>query len=235
MVVPVYNEGANIARLCERALATLPPGYELLICYDFEGDDTIPALNALPAEKKPADTRTVLNTLGRGVRYAIEAGFRAARSPVVIVTMADLSDESNYFEEMIKSVEGGAWVCCGSRYMKGGKQIGGPFLKGLMSRTAGLTLYWFTGIPTHDATNSFKVYSKKFLDDVKIESKAGFSLGMELCVKAHFAGGRVTEYPATWYDRTAGESRFKLWAWMPTYLKWYFYAYRKRYLGWLLG
>jgi dolichol-phosphate mannosyltransferase len=234
VVVPVYNEAGNIQRLCNRVMTNLPPDYELLICYDFEGDNTIPALNALPADKKPANVRPVLNTLGRGVRYAIEAGFRAAQAPVVLVTMADLSDESPYIENMIKSVEDGAWMSCGSRYMKGGKQIGGPFLKRTLSRTAGITLYWFAGVPTHDATNSFKAYSKKFLDSVTIESYAGFSLGMELCVKAHFSGGKVTEFPATWYDRLEGKSRFRLWAWMPTYLKWYFYAYKKRYLAWLL-
>ena len=47
LVVPVYNEGANIAAFC-KALARAPEGYELLICHDFEGDDTLPALELLP-------------------------------------------------------------------------------------------------------------------------------------------------------------------------------------------
>src|SRR5436190_6047395 len=93
VVVPVYNEGKNIAAYCREAARYFPPNYELLICYDFEGDDTLPALAALPAADKPANLRLVLNTLGRGVRYAIEAGMRAARAPVVVVSMADLSDD----------------------------------------------------------------------------------------------------------------------------------------------
>ena len=55
-----------------------------------------------------------------------------------------------------------------------------------------------------------------------------FSLGIELTVKAHLAGGRVEEVPATWTDRTAGQSRFRLWKWLPNYLRWYFYAFRGR-------
>ena len=50
--------------------------------------------------------------------------------------------------------------------MRGGRQVGGPLLKRLMSRTAGLTLHWFAGVATHDATNNFKLYSRRFLEAV---------------------------------------------------------------------
>ena len=78
----------------------------------------------------------------------------------------------------------GADVVSASRYMRGGGQIGGPRLKRLMSRAAGLTLHWFAGVPTHDPTNNFKLYSRAFLDAVTIESTAGFELALELTVKA---------------------------------------------------
>jgi dolichol-phosphate mannosyltransferase len=230
VVVPVFNEAANIGNLCQTALRELPGNYELLICYDFDGDSTLPALAALPADQKPASLRLVKNSLGKGVRYAIEAGMRAAAAPVVLVTMADLSDSLNRVEEMVNRAAAGVDVVCGSRYMKGGKQIGGPKLKGFLSRGAGLSLYWLTGLPTHDPTNSFKAYRKEFLDVTPIESTAGFCLGLELTVKAHFSGRRVEEVPATWQDRTAGESRFKLMKWLPMYLHWYFLAFRKRWL-----
>ena len=74
--------------------------------------------------------------------------------------------------------------------MKGGRQVGGPWLKGLLSRMAGLTLHWLSGLPTHDPTNSFKAYRRDFLQRTTIESTAGFCLGLELTVKAHFNGGR---------------------------------------------
>jgi glycosyltransferase involved in cell wall biosynthesis len=230
VVVPVYNEGKNIAAYCREALSDFPPNYELLICYDFDGDDTLPALAALPPHEKPAIVRPVLNTLGRGVRYAIEAGMRAAQAPVVVVSMADLSDDFRKVNEMVERAERGADVVCASRYSTGGKQIGGPFLKGLMSRTAGVSLHYLAGLPTTDPTNSFKAYRKDFLDRTRIESTVGFCLGLELTAKAHLHGGRVEEVPAVWRDRTAGESRFQVWKWLPHYLKWYFYAFRPRSL-----
>jgi hypothetical protein len=231
VVVPVFDEAANIGPFCRAALAELPPGYELLVCYDYPGDTTLPALAALPADERPDRLRLVHNTLGRGVRFAIEAGMRAAAAPVVVVSMVDLSDDYRIAEEMVSRAERGAAVVCASRYMRGGRQIGGPWLKGLLSRTAGVTLRWLAGVPTHDPTNSFKAYRRDFLARTPIESPAGFSLALELTVKAHFAGERVEEIPATWRDRTAGESRFRLLAWLPDYLRWYLWALRRRWFS----
>lgn len=230
VVVPVFHEAENIGPFCRAVLSELPPGYELLVCYDMPEDRTLPALEALPADAKPARIRLVHNTLGRGVRYAIEAGMRAAEAPVVLVSMVDLSDDYRIVEEMVARAEAGAAVVCASRYMPGGQQIGGPWLKGLLSRTAGVSLHWLAGLPTRDPTNSFKAYRRDFLERTPIESTAGFCLGMELTVKAHFAGERVEEIPATWRDRTEGESRFRLAAWLPLYLRWYFWALRRRWL-----
>jgi dolichol-phosphate mannosyltransferase len=231
VVVPVFHEAANIGPFCRAVLSSFPPGYELLVCYDMEEDSTLPALDALPASDKPPVIRLVRNDLGRGVRFAIETGMRSAATPVVIVTMVDLSDDYRIVEEMVSRAEAGAAVVCASRYMPGGRQLGGPWLKGLLSRAAGVTLHWLASVPTRDPTNSFKAYRKDFLDRTPIESTAGFSLGLELTVKAHFSGRLVEEIPATWRDRTAGESRFRLAAWLPLYLRWYLWALRRRWLS----
>ncbi|MBV8780021.1 MAG: glycosyltransferase [Phycisphaerae bacterium] len=229
VVVPVFNEAENIGAFCAKALAELPPTYELLICYDFDGESTLPALAALPPDKKPPGLHLVKNDLGRGVRYAIEAGMRAATAPVVVVMMADLSDDFAIVDEIVRRCEAGADVVCPSRYMRGGRQIGGPWLKGMLSRCAGVSLYYLAGLPTHDATNSFRAYRKSFLDGQQIESTAGFCLAMELTVKCHWTGGRVEEVPASWWDRTAGESRFQLKKWLPLYLHWYFWAFKNQW------
>jgi dolichol-phosphate mannosyltransferase len=75
----------------------------------------------------------------------------------------------------------------------------------LLSRTAGLTLHWFAGVPIHDATNNFKLYSRRFLDATTIESEAGFELALELSVKATLQRRRLAEVPTTWRDRTGGD------------------------------
>ncbi|HEY7514745.1 MAG TPA: glycosyltransferase, partial [Vicinamibacteria bacterium] len=120
VVVPVFNEGANIEGWCRSARAAMPPGGEVLVVYDFDGDDTLPALARLPADARPPAVRAVRNDLGPGVRYAIEAGMRAARAPVTVVSMADLSDDLPRLGEMVARAEGGASVVCASRYAPGG-------------------------------------------------------------------------------------------------------------------
>jgi glycosyltransferase involved in cell wall biosynthesis len=225
VVVPVYNEADTIGAFCLAARQHLKPSYELLVCYDFDEDTTLAALESIPESQRPENIRLVRNRLGKGVRYAIEAGLRAARHEAVVVTMVDLSDNLADVERMLEEFHRGADVDS-----RGGGQIGGPLVKRLLSRAAGLSLYWLAGLPTRDATNSFKVYRRSFLERTVIESTAGFCLGLELTVKAHFSGGRVAEVPTVWQDRSAGQSRFRLWKWLPHYLHWYFWALRSAWL-----
>ena len=91
-------------------------------------------------------------------------------------------------------------------------------------RTAGLMLRWFGRFPTHDATNNFRLYDAAFVREVGIESTGGFEVAIELTAKAFRRGLRVGEVPTTWRDRAAGESRFRMWRWIPRYLRWWFYA-----------
>lgn len=219
-MVPVYNEGENVVAtlrgIVERS-RTRP--LEVLVVYDFDGDTTVPVVERLQSEIPELVLHK--NTIGRGVLNAIKSGLAAARAPYVLVTMGDGSDDPGDIDSMYVLAKGGADVVAGSRYMRGGHQLGGPLLKRSMSRAAGLSLHWVAGIPVHDATSNFRMYSRRLLDKVTIESDGGFELGIELTVKAHLLGMRVAEVPTTWRDRTAGQSRFQLWRWLPRYLRWY--------------
>ena len=77
---------------------------------------------------------------------------------------------------------------------------------------------------THDATNSFKAYSRDFLREVGIESDAGFTLGIEMVAKAKRRGLPVAEIPTIWLDRASGTSNFKVTRWIERYLSWWFFA-----------
>lgn len=228
VVVPVYNESGNIAT-CLRRLAAALSGveHEILICYDFDGDTTLPAIEAMP--DRPATVRLVKNDLGRGAAFAIRSGFAAAQGDCIVTTMADLSDPPEVILAMADKIrKEGADVVSGSRYMKGGSQTGGPRLKRLLSRAAGLSLHYIAAVGTHDATTNFRAYSRRFLDSVTVESTHGFELAIELTVKAHLKGFKVSEVPSSWTDRSAGESRFRMWHWIPLYLKWYLLALEGR-------
>jgi glycosyltransferase involved in cell wall biosynthesis len=225
IIIPVYNEAENIREALSAIEKRIITPHRIYIVYDFEEDNTLPV--AKEFLDKGTDMRLVRNPV-QGVVNAIKTGLKEAEEDYLLVTMADLSDDYTIVDHMCRLMDEGYDVVCGSRYMKGGKQIGGPFLKKTISRIADVSLSYITGLPTHDATNSFKLYRKSMLDSINIESDGGFEIGMEIAVKAHFSGFRVTEVPCTWTEREKGESRFKILKWAPKYLRWYFYATGKR-------
>jgi len=227
IVLPVYNEGEAVVPVIRALADSVHHPCEILVVYDFDGDTTVPVARALAAEMPIV--KPLRNELGRGVLNAMKAGIAAASAPYVLISMADASDEPDVVDAMVALAIDGADLVAGSRYMKGGRQIGGPLLKRTMSRVAGLTLHWFAGVPIHDSTSNFKLYSRSFLDSITIESTAGFELALELSVKATLAGRRLAEVPTTWRDRTSGKSNFQLRKWLPNYLHWYFAAFRGRF------
>lgn len=225
--MPVYNEGEVIDQTIEKVESSVQTPHELLIIYDMDEDTTVPPVKKL--QKKYPQVKLIKNIYGRGALNALKTGLNMAQGEAVCIMMADLTDDPEVLNKMMEKFEEGYDVVAASRYMKGGHQIGGPRLKQLLSRVAGISLHYLVALPTHDATNSFRLYSKKFLNKVRIESNGGFELAIELTVKAHFGGFKVTEVPTTW-TYSAKTSRFYLAKWLPKYLKWYLWAVKKRYL-----
>ena len=160
IVIPVYNEGAVIEKTLAEVEAKVHSLHRVYIVYDFPEDNTIPVVCQW-AKTHSADLILVQNCFGRGALNAIKTGFQKAEGDVVLVVMADMSDDLSGVDQMYALTRAGCGVVCGSRYCKGGRQIGGPFFKSLMSRMAGLSLHWLISLPTHDVTNSFKMYQKK--------------------------------------------------------------------------
>lgn len=226
IVLPVYNEGEAVEPVLRALAAAVTTPHEMIVVWDFDGDTTRPVVERLASEIP--GLRGHRNDLGRGVLNAMKAGIAESQGRYVLISMADGSDEPHLVDGMVALARDGADVVAASRYMRGGRQLGGPPLKRLMSRVAGLTLHWFAGVPTHDPTNNFKLYARRFLDEVTIESEAGFELALELTVKATLAERKIAEVPTTWRDRTAGQSNFKLRKWLPHYLRWYVAALRGR-------
>lgn len=227
IIVPVYNEGENFAALRTALASAIRSPFEVYVVYDFDEDTTVPAVQRAIAE---GDNRFFLrkNTVRRGVVGALLTGFKLVDEGPVLVVMGDLSDDLSQVDRMVDLHRQGYHIVAASRYMPGGRLLGGPVLKRNLSKWGGRTLRWLRGIPTSDATNAFKLYDAQMLNSLAIESRGGFEISLEITVKAFLAGYRITEFPTTWRDRTQGKSRFRLWHWLPLYLKWYFYAFRPR-------
>ena len=226
VVVPAYQEGEGIVPVLERMGEAIKIDAEIVVVIDDESDSTAPFVREFATRDPRA--RLAINTYGRGPANAIKFGIDDASARVVVVTMADGCDDPFQIDHLTRLVERGVVVAAASRYVRSGQQVGGPWFKGFMSRIAGLTLYFFARVGTRDATNSYKAYSKSFIDAVGVESDKGFEIGIELVAKARRYRQPVAEIPTIWLDRAFGASNFKLMAWLPRYLHWYFFSFGPR-------
>ena len=226
IVIPAYNEAEAIAPCLTRIQDSVKLDHEVLIVVDSPSDSTAAAFEAIAERFR--QTRLLVQNYGRGPANAIRYGFDKAAAPCTVVTMADGSDDVRIIDDLVRLVERGCVIAAASRYMPGGAQIGGPRLKKAMSKGAGMTLHWFAGVGTRDATNSFKAYSTEFVRSVGIDSRNGFEIAIELVAKARRRRLPIAEVPTIWLDRDAGVSNFQLRKWLPEYLHWYRHAYGRR-------
>jgi glycosyltransferase involved in cell wall biosynthesis len=223
VVIPAYNEGDSIVPVLERLVGAVESDVEVLVVVDFAEDTTVPVVEKFATDHP--QVRAVVNSYGRGPANAIRYGIDQVTNPVVVVTMADGSDDPRQIDDLARLVDRGVVVAAASRYSPGGQQVGGPLLKGMLSRGAGRSLALLGRVGTKDATNSFKAYSTDFIREVGIHSRSGFEIGLELTAKARRLRRPVAELPTIWLDRDVGESNFQLKAWIPKYLRWYRFAF----------
>ncbi len=226
VIVPAHHEGDAITVVIDRLFELVRLSCEVLVVVDDASDSTVPAVAAY--ECKEPRIRCLINTYGPGPANAIRFGIDAAAAPVAVVTMADGCDDARQIDDLVRLVERGVAVAAASRYMPGGQQVGGPVLKGLLSGMAGRSLRVLAHVGTRDATNSFKAYSTDFVREVGIDSRDGFEIGIELTAKAKRLRRPVAELPTIWLDRQAGTSNFKIASWIPSYLRWYRFAFGPR-------
>ena len=229
VVIPVYNEGANIAPTLRALANNVKTPLRVLICYDREDDNTLPAIAAIRGALGGLVIENVRNT-GRGAHGAVLSGFAASKAPYAVVLPADDDYNAGMLDAMVAKADSGCDIVCASRFMAGGGMHRCPWLKAVLVRAGNFTLYHIARLPTHDASNGFRLFSRRVMDQIAIESTRGFCYSIELLVKCHRLRWRVGEVPAQWYERTQGTSRFQVIKWLPDYLRWYAYAFATTYL-----
>ncbi|MBV6487417.1 MAG: glycosyltransferase [Pseudorhodoplanes sp.] len=229
IVIPVYNEGGNILRTLAALARELRTPARVLICYDREDDDTLPAIRGNPEAAGALPVAFVRNR-GRGAHSAVMAGFAASTAPFVLVYPADDDYNAGMLDAMAAKAEQGHDIVCASRFMPGGSMTGCPWLKAVLVRAANFTLRHIARLPTHDASNGFRLFSRRAIECIAIESDSGFCYSIELLVKCHRLGWPIGEVPARWFERAHGQSRFRVLRWLPAYLRWYVYAFATTYL-----
>ncbi len=229
IVIPVYNEGANIISTLASIAPAVKTPLRVLICYDHEADDTLPAIRN---NRDALGNMTIefVRNVGSGVHGAVMTGFAASTAPYVLVFPADDDFNASIIDAMVAKAQAGCDIVCASRFMAGGGMYGCPWLKAGLARAGNFTLYHLARLPTHDASNGFRLFSRHAIDRIEIESEHGFCYSIEMLVKCHRLGWRIGEVPARWFQRAQGQSRFQVIKWLPAYLRWYGYAFATTWL-----
>lgn len=229
IVIPVYQEGENITHLLDSFLAEVHTACRVLICYDRDDDSTLAAIGGYP--KRDALDIVFVKNRARGPHGAVMTGLTQSTAPFALVYMADDDFNARRIDGMVEKAEQGCDIVVASRFVPGGCMIGAPWLKGFLVRGASFTLYHLARLPVHDPSNGLRLFSRRVIDEIAVESDSGFCYSIELLVKCHRLGWPIGEVPIEWYERAAGQSRFRVLKWLPKYLRWYFYAFATTWLG----
>lgn len=221
IIIPVYNEGKNIIKVFDHLQINIKNKFIILLCYDHEDDDLFLYLNEL--KKKNINFKLIKNKFF-GPCGAVKTGFLFSDADIKIVYPVDDLINGNIIDKMVQNYNEGYDIVAPSRFMKGGSMKKCPLVKSILVRFASFTLYHLSSIPIEDASNGFRLFSKKILNKYEIESKLGFAYSLELLVKAHRDGFKITQIPSSWEERELGKSKFRILKWIKEYLKWYFYG-----------
>jgi dolichol-phosphate mannosyltransferase len=228
IILPAYHEQDNIEKVINGINQFVKTPFLITVVIQDKNDPTVLVLKKI--QKKNKAVQITYTEDGIGMLKALRHGIKATRKEIIVIMMSDLSDNPKDIDKMVKKINMGYDLVCASRYIKRGKRVGGPKLKGFLSNFACISLRLLTKIPTSDSTNAFKCFKRTLINSIKIQSKEGFELPLEITVKAFAKGFKISEVPTIWRDRKKGSSKFNTIKNLKYYLRWYMLGVKNAFL-----
>jgi glycosyltransferase involved in cell wall biosynthesis len=210
VVVPTFNEAGNIETLVSAVRLVLPAA-QVLVVDDGSPDGTADLAEGLGATMGNVEVvrRTSKDGLGAayrfGLRHAIEQG-----AEICVQMDADLSHDPAALPALVAVVEHGADLAIGSRYVPGGITLNWPRRRRMVSRWGNRYAAGVLGLAVNDVTAGYRAYRATALERMQFDSvrAEGYGFQIEMTYRLVRLGGRIVEFPITFRDRTAGESKF---------------------------
>ncbi len=208
IVIPTYNERANLTAVIERITGSLPHA-SIVVVDDNSPDGTGKLADSLAQGRSDM---VVLHRPGKaGIGPAYVAGFREALTFDTELVAAMDADGSHSPSDLVRMIDatGDADLVLGSRYRAGGATVGWPLHRRLLSRFGGLYARTVLGVPISDLTSGFKVYRRETLQTLPFDRIRSDGYGFQIETTWHVCrtGGIVREVPITFHDRVAGKSK----------------------------
>ncbi len=208
-----YNEAENLPRLLGELRSVLPQGDILII-----DDDSPDGTGKIADEKAAADShiRVVHRKGERGLGSATLKAFQLSleRNYDLLINMdADFSHPPRYIPALIDALQTEqADVAVGSRYVPGGKIVGWPLKRHLMSRCINIWSRIFLGLKARDCSGSYRCYRCSMLRKIDFSRfrSRGYSVQEELLFRCAQVGAKIVESPIVFEERRLGDSKINM-------------------------
>ncbi len=208
VVLPTYNEVANLGEILPRILAR-DARIDVLVVDDASPDGTGELADELARREERVEVLHREGKLGlgsaylRGFDWGLDRGYRW-----LLEMDADFSHDPEYLDDLLEAVRD-ADVVAGSRYLEGVNVVNWPMARLLLSYYANKYARWVTGLPVTDATSGFKCFRREVLEAIDFSrvTSTGYAFQIEMSFRAWQLGYRVEEIPIVFVDRDVGESK----------------------------
>jgi len=201
IVIPIYNEEANIAKLAESILKALSGiEYEVLFINDGSTDNSEKEIQAI--SKSNAHIKLINLRRNYGQTAAMQAGFDHSKGNIVIPMDGDLQNDPKDIPMLIEKINEGYDVVSGWRKIRSDKK----FTRIIPSKIANMLISKISGIHLHDYGCTLKAYRKDILTDIKLYGE----MHRFIPIYASWEGAKVTEVAVHHHPRTAGKTKYGL-------------------------
>ena len=224
IVIPVRNESKVCELFINVLMATIKTNCEILIVYDDKNDTTIDVIKLL--QKKHNNIKSVLNDGLSGAVNAFKKGIEVAQYDTILLSSIDEIFPIIVIDEMYYLIKNeNCDLVSGTRYSLGGKRYGGFFWGKNLSILANFIFKKITNFPLSDSTTGLKMFKKKIIMDMEIESNPiGWAFAFEISIKFYLTGAKFGEVPLIAVDRAfGGDSKFSgnTVSWSKEYFRWF--------------
>ncbi len=207
VVLPTYNERENL----EEVVASVRHlGHDVLIVDDASPDGTGELADQLAAADSGLRVLHRERKLGLGSAYKDAFRIGLADGTALFVEMdADGSHQPYDLDAIVEAARGSGGLALGSRYIRGGKIVGWPPHRRLLSWAANVYCRILLGLSTRDSTSGFRCYTRELLENIGLDQvgSQGYSFQIEMVYRAKRLGYPVVEVPIRFEDRVAGASK----------------------------
>ncbi len=210
-VIPAHNEEGNLPKTVaeiQEAMRSNGIPYEIVCVDDNSSDGTAQVIAEL--QRNDPNIKAVHRDPPPGFGRAIRAGLEAVTGDLVIIYMADQSDDPEDALVYIRKIEEGFDCVYGSRFRRGSTVENYPWVKLIWNRIVNRCVQFMFRCKFNDLTNAFKAYRIHVVRSCGPYVSCHFNITLEMSLSALNRGYAITEVPIGWYGRTWGSSKLKL-------------------------